>query len=282
MKNKKMKNKKMYRIVILFSLILFSCSGSIDSTGSEKLTGKEIISLLGTLELSERENKIFDLIANKNIPSFLEKLSEIKVTHMVENNNYELLYYVTPDYYSLGIDKDYFLIPMTPILAQKVANYYGAILPTKKIVDHIYEQSVIKYFPQPIPPSVAMVTIEVFAAHNDSVIQQRKERFNSYNLSALASGHKKDVIISNNIYNNLKPTVPKPIVIYGWHKLDGKPIQPVYNGHGNNYTDYSHGIRLVKNKCKLNGKDFLLTDILKDSLLSILISDEGPILKPEY
>jgi len=275
-------NRKMYKIVILFSLLLFSCSDYIDSTVSEKLTGKEIISLLNTLELSERENKIFDLIVDKNIPSFLEKFSEIKVTHTIDNKSYELLYYVTPDYYSLGVDKDYFLIPMTPILAQKVATYHDTILPTKKIVDQIYEQSVIKYFPQPISPSAAMVTIEVFVAHNDSVTQQRKERFGGYSLSTLASGHKKDVIISNSIYNNLKPIAPKPVVIYGWHRLDGRPIQPVYNGHDNNYTDYSHGIRLVKNKCKLNGKDFLLTDILKDSLLSILISDEGPIEKPEY
>ena len=282
MKKRKLKTEKCIKIIILFSFLLFSCSGSIDNNVSEKLTGKEIISLLDTLEISKRENKIFDIIVDKNIPSFLEKFFEIKVTHTIENKSYELLYYVTPDYYSLGIDKDYFLIPMTPILAQKVANYYDAILPTKKIVDQIYEQSTIKYFPQPISPSVAMVTIEVFVAHNDSVIKQRKERFNGYNLSTLASGHKKDVIISNNIYNNLKQTVPNPVVIYGWHSLDGIPIQPVYNGHSNTYTDYSHGIRLVKNKCKLNGEDFLLTDILKDSLLYILVSDEGPILKPEY
>jgi hypothetical protein len=272
----------MYKIKIIFSLLLFSCSSSIDSTLSEKLSGKEIISLLDTLELSERENKIFDLIVDKNVPSFLEKFSEIKVTQTIENNSYELIYYVTPDYYSIGIEKDYFLIPMTPILAQKVANYYDAILPTKKIVDQIYERSTIKYFPQPIVPSLDMVTIKVFVAHNDSIIQQRTERFSSCKLSTLASGHKKDVIISNNIYNNLKPNVTKPVIIYGWHKSDGITIQPIYNGHGCNYADYSHGIRLVKNKCQLNGNDFLLTDILKDTLLSTLISDEGTILKPGY
>ena len=49
MKKNKIRNREMYRIVILFSLILFSCYSSINSTVSEKLTDKEIISLLDTL-----------------------------------------------------------------------------------------------------------------------------------------------------------------------------------------------------------------------------------------
>jgi hypothetical protein len=43
------------------------------------------------------------------------------------------------------------------------------------------------------------------------------------------------------------------VASYGWHKLDGKPIQPVYAGHVNWYVDYSHGIRLIAKQVKMDG-----------------------------
>ena len=49
-------------------------------------------------------------------------------------------------------------------------------------------------------------------------------------LGALVSGNKKDVVIPRK-YAKLQPGVPKPVVIYGWHKLDGSPTNP-YNSLG--------------------------------------------------
>lgn len=34
--------------------------------------------------------------------------------------------------------------------------------------------------------------------------------------------------------------------IYGWHRLDGRPIQPFYTGHARGWVDYSQGLRLVR------------------------------------
>jgi hypothetical protein len=36
------------------------------------------------------------------------------------------------------------------------------------------------------------------------------------------------------------------IGLYGWHRLNGKPIQPYFTGHGLDWRDYSQGLRLVK------------------------------------
>jgi len=79
----------------------------------------------------------------------------------------------------------------------------------------------------------------------------------------------------------LKSRVPHPVVIYGWHRLDGKPIQPVCNGHGETYADYSHGIRLVSRHAKINGADVSLFDILEDTMYCSLIAD-SVIVKPFY
>jgi hypothetical protein len=90
------------------------------------------------------------------------------------------------------------------------------------------------------------------------------------------------VVISNKIRNDLKTNVPKPVVIYGWHQLNGSPIQPLYNGHEETYADYSHGIRLVRDSVQLNGVPMTITSILQDAALAVLLSDEGPIAVPRY
>ncbi|MFZ2324125.1 MAG: hypothetical protein WAV89_10550 [Ignavibacteriaceae bacterium] len=142
---------------------------------------------------------------------------------------------------------------MTPLLAQRVCNNLNCTLPTKKMVDQIYTSAPCKLRPQPIPPSAEMITVPVFAQHNDSVKTLRFPVIPEYPHGTLVGGTNKDVIISNYIYQNLKTNVPKPVVIYGWHQLNGVPIQPVYNGHSETYADYSHGIRLVLDSALVDG-----------------------------
>jgi hypothetical protein len=127
-----------------------------------------------------------------------------------------------------------------------------------------------------------MVTVSVFVQHNDSIQQQRCTEFGNVPLGVPVAGHKKDVIISNAIYSDLNPTVPRPVVIYGWHRTDGGPIQPLFNGHAATYVDYSHGTRLVQRFARLNGRPVDLREVLMDPELSALVSDEGPIPRPAY
>ena len=89
-------------------------------------------------------------------------------------------------------------------------------------------------------------------------------------------------MISNKIRNDLHAGVPKPVVIYGWHQLNGSPIQPLYNGHGETYADYSHGIRLIQNAVQFDGSPTTVSAILMDPSLSSLLSDEGTIPVPRY
>jgi hypothetical protein len=192
-----------------------------------------------------------------------------------------LEYYVTADYVSVGCDSDYFLMPMTPILAQRIANFLECTLPTARMVDQIYRAAQLKLPPQPIPPDAEMISAARFWQHNDSVRTLRGPMADQFPLGSLVGGTKKDVIIDQKIYSSLKSKVPKPVVIYGWHRLDGNPIQPVYNGHGETYADYSHGIRLISRHAKINGADVSLFDILEDTMYCSLIAD-SVIVKPFY
>ncbi len=242
--------------------------------------GRAFVDSIRDLPRSDREEEIHLQVTRGNVPGFLRRL--VPVTVRSNDSLITLTYYVTPDYLAIGSDSDYFLVPVTPILAQRIADTTGCSLPTRKMVDEIFRTSRVRLRPQPIAPSAAMMNVARFADHNDSVWHQRAAMIPGFPPGLLVAGDKKDIIISNFIYTNLKPGVPRPVVIYGWHRPDGTPIQPVYNGHGATYADYSHGVRLVQKEMSLNGKVVRMDEILKDTALCPLLSDEGVIGVPRY
>ncbi len=93
----------------------------------------------------------------------------------------------------------------------------------------------------------------------------------------LVAGHKKDIVIAA-----VLATKSNSVAIYGWHKPDGRPIQPLYAGHASTWADYSHGIRLIANDAELDGKPVRLPALLTDTNLAAMISGEGPLRATRY
>lgn len=275
-----------FLLTILLGIITFLFASAQELKLSKRklnaLTGKAFALSISdsSLSLMEREKIIFNEIRKGNVPDFLRKLVPIEMqwTNQQNHRTFQFRYYVLPDYFAIGSNEDYFYVPMTPILAQKVARLAKCILPTKMIVDCIYKQATTKLTPQPILPTKAMTTLPIFIAHTDSIQQQLKSLFPNHQLGSLTAGDKKDIIISNKIYGEKTARV----VIYGWHKLDGKAIQPVYNKHTNTWADYSHGVRLVQNKIYINNKKASLKKKLREAEICNAFSDEGMIKKPCY
>ena len=245
---------------------------------NDAISGSTFKNQIDTLSVEDRENQIYQEILNGNIPTFLRDLVPISFSKTIKDSAYVVTYFVLPDYLAVGSDTDYFLMPMTPILAQKIAKAIGFTLPTKQMVDQIWSNASVKLAPSPIPPSAQMTTIPVMWEHNTRLKGQRKETLKQASLGDLVAGHKKDVIISNKIYEKSS----KPVVIYGWHYQNGTPIQPVYASHGETYADYSHGIRLVQDSVLVNNKVHLISKVLQDIQKSSLFSGEGVIEKPFY
>lgn len=273
-----------------YLMLILLAFGSIYSSGQElklkkrapgALSGSEFSKSLRdtAITLEDREKIIFEQVRSGNIPDFYRKLVEIKDTVALDGAIHTIRYYVTPDFIAIGSNDDYFYCPMKPQLAQKVVSLLKCSLPTGKISDKIYQNAVVKMVPEPIPPSPQMVTIPVFEKHNSLVNTQRKLSLARHPLGSLVAGNKKDVVISNKIYNDKGAL---RVVIYGWHKPDGKAIQPLYNGHSTIHVDYSHGIRMVQNKVWVDGKKTSLQKVLVSETLSSLLSDEGVIKFPVY
>ncbi|HBQ23346.1 MAG TPA: hypothetical protein DD656_06395 [Alphaproteobacteria bacterium] len=67
------------------------------------------------------------------------------------------------------------------------------------------------------------------------------------------------------------------VAIYGWHKSNGNPIQPLSTVHGAAYADYSHGLRLVSRTAYLNGQPTSLRDLMRNPVYAEFLNKEGPL-----
>lgn len=239
--------------------------------------GSELVQRLTPLELAAREEEVLRQVAAGNIPDFLRRLCPVTVTSVAGGRTNTATFRVTPDYLAVGSDTDYFLTPLTPDTAQRIANLTQCSLPTRKMVDAIYAAAEVKLSPTPVPPSPAMTTVPVFAAHDALVKTQRAAHLKSAPPGALVAGHKKDVVLSAKLAQ-----APGKVAIYGWHRTNGAPIQPLYTGHTAAWADYSHGIRLVSEEVTINGQTRKLGEVLADAELASLLSDEGPITNLRY
>ena len=245
------------------------------------MTGRQFTNVIASTpspssSFSDRENWIFYQVINGNVPNWMRTLKPINASY----SGHTATYYVAPDYLAIGSDQDYFLMPTTPLLAQRLGERLGCTLPTRKMVGAIWTNAAVKLAPQTFNPGAPdfydILSLEVFGGENVAVRSKRDLQTNSQPFGALVGGDKKDVIISSLIYSNLTGGVPKPVVIYGWHQLSpyGVPIQGAVNVHEESYADYSHGTRLVQMNLTVDGGANTVTNVLTSATLAGLLSDE--------
>ena len=272
----------MRKFLILFLFVgvtsIFSQTLNLPARQSNALSGSQFEATIAssTLSLTNRENMIYTQVSAGNVPSFYRTLTAVTSTATISGSTQSVTYYVAPDYLAIGCDTDYFLMPISPMLATKIGNLTGTTLPTRKMVGDIWSAATVKLAPQPLTAGAQMSTVPYFA-HHDSIVGQQRATFTNP-LGSLVSGDKKDVIISNDIY-----TTANRVVIFGWYYQNGTYIQPMTNVHADTYMDYSHGIRLIQNSCMLNGTTpTTIQSILGSSILNPILSDEGVISQPFY
>ncbi len=269
--------KYILHICLFFSLEAVSQNLNVPVRQVSAMNGSQFVTAITPLSFTNRENLILQEVVNGNVPNFYRILSPVTSTAVISGTVQSVTYYVIPDYLAIGCDTNYFLCPMSPIIATKIADSIGCTLPTRKMVNDIYAQAALKLPPLTIPPSGTMTTVQAFAQHNGMVYSQRSGSLTAFPLGTLVGGDKKDVVISNLIYSTANR-----VVIYGWHTSVGNPIQPLSNVHADTYMDYSHGMRFIQNSVIYNGTPTTVKAILQSSTLNTLLSDEGVINPPEY
>lgn len=252
----------MKKVLLVFILV---CAASFYlAAQSEKISGSILATQLERLSAEEREAFVEECIASGSYPDFMDELVRIDVQTTAENGKIVKAYYfVAPDYLCIGTDDDFIRMPIQPTTAQRIANKKGYFLSTRKICNDVYNAAIIRVEPQPL--TVDRDSLYTFIEHNAIIEKQRKGYL------GLIAGHKKDVILTHRLYESPKND---RVALYGWHKPDGKPIQPIYIGHVDWYVDYSHGIRLVKDTIYVDGMPMHYIDVMKHPTYSKLICDE--------
>lgn len=232
---------------------------------------------IAILDLDARDRAIANEFLTGNVPDFLREFCPVTVTNVSDARTNIVTFFAAPDYLAVGSDTNYFIAPIAPSTAQRIADKLNCTLPTRKMVDAIYAAAQVKLAPSPIAPSAAMTTVPVFLQANKTIWAQRMGLTNLYPPGALVAGDKKDIVISPRL-----AVATNSVAIYGWHCTNGVAIQPLYLGHAWWWVDYSQGVRLISQRMVLNGKVKSVTDVLADPKLCGLISDEGVISKARY
>jgi hypothetical protein len=226
--------------------------------------GKAFAETIADLPPIAREAAIVQQMTRGNLPGFERKFHPVHAT----DGKHQIVFEVMPDYLAVGSDEDFVRMPMTPASAMMIAEGFGFSLTTTKIADAIYEQSDLKLEPKPLTENRDAVL--TFVQHNAIIEQQRAGK----KLGLLVAGIKKDVVITNKLKEK-----SNTVAIYGWHKLDGKPIQPLNTRHVDWYVDYSHGIRLVSRTVTLEGKERDLYEVLADPKTCAILGEDQPIVR---
>jgi len=249
-------------------------TGAIPPRSAGALIGSAFVAEVLDATLDQREARVREEMISGNIPDFLRRFLPLTVRATIDGQPHTMVYEVMPDYLAIGSDADFVRMPMRPQTAQAVADRFECVLPTRKMVNDIYAQATVKLAPSPIDPkTVDMTYVATFYLHHLIIENQRADR----PLGLLIGGIKKDVVVTPQLAAR-----PAKVAIYGWHQLNGRPIQPLYLGHTNRWVDYSQCIRLVKRSVILDGKTRPITDVLKDPKLCTLLSDEGMVENPRY
>jgi hypothetical protein len=252
-----------------------AAGGALPARPAKSMGGAEFAKSVEKLSLDDREAAILHEITRGNFPDFLRDFQVVSISGTIKvgetNREVNASIEVMPDYLAVGSDDDFIRMPMTPQTAQRIADEFGCILPTRKLVDAIDAQAELHLAPKPM--TEAREALATFVEHHQFIEKQRQ----GTPLGQLITGIKKDIVLTPRIFEK-----PDRLAIYGWRQLDGKPIQPLTIVHWDRYVDYSHGARLVRNSIEVDGKQIKIDELLADSAMCGLLSDEGPMKPPRY
>ena len=232
--------------------------------------GAAVMAAIGNSSGPDRDAALVAQALGGNIPDNLRSLQPVSFAGIVGGRQTQITLCVTPDYLAIGSNADHVRVPLGLPAALRVADGFDMMLPTTRMVDAIYAQADLRVSPAPMPPTSAMSSTDYFLRH-DSTVDAQFARAGARD-GLLVAGHKKDVVIANRLSN-----APGRVAIYGWHRANGDPIQPLSTVHGEYYADYSHGIRLVARTAYVDGRAVDLRALLTDGQYAGLLNTDGPL-----
>ena len=241
------------------------------------LAGSDFMRRADTTAFWTLEDLIVETVTAGQVPDALRHFRKTTFTTPVVDSveilrkKHKVEMWVLPDYVAIGTNGDFVRMPMGPLAAQRIADALDCTLATPFLVDRIAEASEghVDIFPfRPLGNRNSQPI--VFQDSNNAINAQFKAY--GYEFGQFISGLKKDIVLTYKIMTLTE--YERNVAIYGWHHPDGRAQQPLFVRHGNFYVDYSHGVRLIYNKVKIDGVEYNIREILQSPELYRLLSDE--------
>lgn len=243
----------------------------------------------------KRDKALYEQLLAGNLPGFLRNF--VPVTVKSPDGAHSITYHVMPDYLAVGSDDDYVTVPLGGPMAERLADAFGCILPTPKMVWDIHAQAVhVTLEPRRYAgtkDAKKQPSTWAYEEYSDAIKKSIGKALSAAGKSrgALVAGHRKDVVISDDL-----PAMRSKLVFYGgwlrnqrtnsktgvktWHDiLQGTEggIKQLAGPHPAFYTDYSHGVRFVSRAVTVDGQQRDIGTVLKDPVLHKLLIKERPI-----
>lgn len=248
-------------------------------------SGTEISNSLIGKSGAEREALAWGALVSDEVPSYLADKSrwpEIVVSGTdTLGNAHTLVIRAAPRPIETGTDEDPFIHPMWPSTADRYANKRGSILASQKLLDDIWNFSILKLPISPPPgfkiPGPDMLDTRSWIAHN-KILQDKLA-----GSQALMSGGVKSVVSGPGLDGTHVAIYSSPFSGSGSPRPSGYP--PAYQGYSTihviTHVDYSHGVRLIDREARLDGAPIDIMSIFVDPVLYTLVSDQG-MYTPEF
>lgn len=239
---------------------------SLPARRAEVSSGSAVFEGISSVQGVDRDQALAAEIRRGNFPDSLRNLKPVVLRQGLPR---PVTICVMPDYLGVGSDSDSVRFPMGLTATVSLLADLEFLLPTVPMVNQIYAQADVKLSPSPQSPGPQMGSSEYIQRHDRAIDEDLGQR------TGLIAGHKKDLVMANRLLRN-----PGKIAIYGWHRSEGDPIQPLSTVHGAEYADYSHGIRLVAKYAFIDEEPYLLTDLLADEAYAAGLNSDGILRLP--
>jgi len=235
---------------------------------------------------SQRDQMIYDAVRRRDMPPIEWRSITLKSGKHVGIIN------VSADTLRLGEPGDSIRVSGSHLLAQRIADSLGTVIPTAKIVDEIWRQADIQL---PVFSHAwysgkggdgTMALTRRMADQNRQVDQAIVDRGGAIEGRSLIGNAGKDWVLDKRLWGDCAGQA----VNYGWHGSRGAHRSATLPGvtviqtsackHGLDHTDYSQVIRLVRPDMTVvfpdgMAREMNIADVARDPVLAGLVSHQG-------
>jgi hypothetical protein len=209
----------------------------------------------GKLTPTELQNALMMQIDLGNVPNFLRQLKKVTIKN---RDGSTIDTYVMPDVIAIGSDTDYIRVPLMPVVAQMLAKRLNLSLPTKAVVDAIWDEagkkpgdnnglvgtqlSLTDYTRDLKKDGPYVDSFGWSVRHSLDVDSQLREQ--NRPPGTLVAGHQKEMVVTADASNRNSPYFGL-LHFYGFYDQVGPNGHPVQTSpaHSTTWTEYSLGIR---------------------------------------